>query len=66
MLLAFTPFSILAIFINAETGNLKLAQKMLGHSTINMTADVYTNTSQETECEAACAVERALYLESVP
>jgi hypothetical protein len=45
--------------INAETGNLKLAQKLLGHSNINMTADVYTHTSQESEREAARVVERA-------
>jgi hypothetical protein len=27
--------------INAEAGKLKAAQKVLGHLTINMTADVY-------------------------
>jgi integrase len=31
-----------ASFINAQTGNLKLAQKLLGHSTIDMRADVYS------------------------
>jgi integrase len=46
--------------INAETGNLKLVQKLLGHSNISMTADVYTHTSQESEREAARAVERAI------
>ena len=45
---------------------MKLAQKMLGHSTINMTADVYTHVSQESEREAARVVERAIYGESVP
>ena len=29
-----------ASFINEQTGNLKLAQKLLGHSTIDMTAEV--------------------------
>jgi integrase len=50
-----------ATFINAQTGNLKLAQKLLGHATINMTAEVYTHTSAEAEREAALAVERAIY-----
>ena len=53
-------------FINAETGNLKLAQKLLGHSNINMTADVYTHISQESEREAARAVERAIYGDLFP
>ncbi|MFZ0521028.1 MAG: site-specific integrase [Candidatus Acidiferrales bacterium] len=52
--------------INAETGNLKLAQKLLGHSNINMTADVYTHTSQESEREAARVVERAIYGDLFP
>ncbi|HUU13876.1 MAG TPA: site-specific integrase, partial [Terriglobia bacterium] len=48
-------------FINAETGNLKLAQKLLGHSNLSTTADIYTHTTQESEREAALAVERAIY-----
>ena len=40
-----------ASILNAQTGNLKLAQKLLGHSTVNMTADVYTHTSAEAERE---------------
>jgi len=47
--------------INAQTGNLKLAQKLLGHSTIDITAKVYTYTSVEAQREAALAVERAIY-----
>ena len=31
-----------ASIVNEQTGNLKLAQKFLGHSTIQMTADIYT------------------------
>ena len=46
--------------------NLKLAQKLLGHSNINMTADVYTHISQESEREAARAVERAIYGDLFP
>jgi len=53
-------------FINAQTGNLKLAQNLLGHSTINMTADVYTHVSRESEREAAQAVERAIYGDLFP
>jgi integrase len=52
--------------INAETGNLKLVQKLLGHANISMTADVYTHTSQESEREAARAVERAIYGDLFP
>ncbi len=48
-------------FINAETGNLKLAQKLLGHSNLSTTADIYTHTSAEAERDAALAVERAIY-----
>jgi integrase len=50
-----------ASLINSQTGNLKLAQKLLGHSSINMTADVYTHTSAESEREAAIVIERAIY-----
>lgn len=53
-------------FINAETGNLKLAQKLLGHSNLATTADTYTHTSVEAEREAAMAVERAIFGKSVP
>jgi len=38
----------------------------LGHSAINMTADVYTNTSAEAERQAALAVERAIYGDLFP
>jgi len=55
-----------ASIVNERTGNLKLAQKFLGHSTIKMTADVYTHTSSEAEREAALAVERAIYGDLFP
>jgi excisionase family DNA binding protein len=55
-----------ASFINAQTGNLKLAQKLLGHSTSDITAMVYTHTSAEAEREAALAVERAILRRFVP
>jgi integrase len=55
-----------ASFINAQTGNLKLAQKLLGHSTVDITAEVYTHTSAEADREAALAVERAIYGDLFP
>jgi integrase len=55
-----------ASILNHQTGNLKLAQKLLGHSTINMTADVYTHTSVEAERDAALAIERAIYGDLFP
>ena len=48
-------------FINALTGNLKLAQKLFGHSNLSTTADIYAHTSQKSEREAALAVERDLW-----
>jgi hypothetical protein len=44
-----------------KLGNLKLAQKLLGHATIDMTANVYTHTDAEAERTAALALERAIY-----
>jgi integrase len=55
-----------ASILNQQTGNLKLAQKLLGHSTIDMTADVYTHISAEAEREAALAIERAIYGDLFP
>jgi integrase len=55
-----------ASIVNEQTGNLKLAQKFLGHSTIKMTADIYTHTSAEAERGAAIALERAIYGDLFP
>ena len=55
-----------ASILNASTGNLKLAQRLLGHSTVAMTADVYTHTSVEAEREGTVAVERAIYGDLFP
>jgi integrase len=52
--------------LNERTGNLKLAQKMLGHSTIDMTAEVYTHVSAEAGREPALAIERAIYGDLFP
>ena len=38
-----------ATFLNQQTGNLKFAQKFLGHVDITTTANIYTNTSGESD-----------------
>jgi integrase len=48
-------------FVNALTGNLKLAWRFLCHSNINTTEDIYIHTSEESERAAALAVERAIH-----
>jgi hypothetical protein len=40
---------------------LKLVQKLLGHSNLSTTADVYTNTSADADRSAALALERAIF-----
>jgi hypothetical protein len=61
-----SPSHVVTEVLNEQTGNLKLAQKFLGHSTIEMTADICTHTSAEAEREAAVALERAIYGELFP
>ena len=36
-------------FLNEQTGNLKLAQRFLGHADISTTANIYTHTSSESD-----------------
>jgi hypothetical protein len=49
-------------FINAPTGNLKLAQKLFGVIPFSVPLlTIYTRTSQESEREAALAIERTIY-----
>src|SRR5262245_25522946 len=55
-----------ASFVNSQTGNIKLAQKMLGHSNLSTTADIYTHTSAESDREAACAIEREIFGDLFP
>ena len=50
-----------ATIVNQKTGNLKLVQKLLGHSNLSTTADVYTHTSAEANRGAALALEQAIY-----
>jgi integrase len=50
-----------ASLINAETGNLKITQKFLGHANVSTTADIYTHTSEAMEREAAAALERSIF-----
>jgi integrase len=55
-----------ASILNAQTGNLKLAQTLLGHAAIDVTANIYTHVSPEKEREAALAIERAIYGDLFP
>jgi integrase len=50
-----------ATIINQKTGNLKLVQKLLGHSNLSTTADVYTHTSADADRSAALALEQAIF-----
>jgi len=50
-----------ATFLNQQTGNLKLAQKFLGHADISTTANIYTHTSSESDRGASVAIERAIF-----
>jgi integrase len=55
-----------ANILNERTANLKLAQRLLGHSTVNMTANTYTHPSAESEREATLAIERAVCGDLLP
>jgi integrase len=48
-------------FINDETGNLKLAQKLLGHTQLSTTADIYTHNLPEAERRTSEALEKAVF-----
>lgn len=50
-----------ATILNQKTGNLKLVQKLLGHSNLSTTADVYTHTSADADRSAALALEQAIF-----
>jgi integrase len=47
--------------VNLETGDLKLAQVLLGHSSLSTTADVSTHTLTEAERGASEALEKAVF-----
>jgi integrase len=47
--------------VNSQTGNMKLAQRLLGHSRFETTANIYTHALEEQEREAAVAVEQAIF-----
>jgi len=55
-----------ATFLNQQTGNLKLAQKFLGHADITTTANIYTHTSSESDRGASVAIERAIFGDLFP
>jgi integrase len=50
-----------ATIVNQKTGNLKLVQKLLGHSNLSTTADVYTHTSVDADRGAALALDQAIF-----
>lgn len=50
-----------ASLINDRTGNLKLAQNLLGHANLSTTADIYTRTSTEAQREASEVLEAAVF-----
>jgi integrase len=52
--------------VEARTGRLKLAQRLLRHSNVSTTADIYTHTTQQAEREAAVALERAYFGDLFP
>ena len=51
-----------ATIVNQKTGNLKLVQKLLGHSNLSTTADVYTHTSADADRSASLALEEAIFV----
>jgi integrase len=52
--------------VEQRTGRLKLAQKLLRHSNLSTTADIYTHTTKQAEREAAVALERAYFGDLFP
>jgi integrase len=52
--------------VEEKTGRLKLAQKLLRHSNVSTTADTYAHTTQQSEREAAIALERAYFGDLFP
>ena len=52
--------------VNEQTGNIKLVQRLLRHTNMSTTADVYTHTSEESERGAALALERAIFGDLFP
>lgn len=52
--------------VEARTGRLKLAQRLLRHSNLSTTADIYTHVTKQGEREAAIALEGAYFGELFP
>jgi hypothetical protein len=60
--LSIMPYGLLA----THTGNLKLAQNLLGHCKLSTTADIYKHSLPEAERKATVAVERAIFGDLFP
>jgi integrase len=54
-----------ASVINDRTGDIKLAQKLLGHTNVSMAANVYTHTYSDSERRATGELERAIFGDSL-
>ena len=52
--------------VEARTGRLKLAQRLLRHSNVSTTADIYTHVTRQGEREAAIALEGAYFGDLFP
>ena len=52
--------------VEARTGRLKLAQRLLRHSNVSTTADIYTHVTKQGEREAAIALEGAYFGDLFP
>jgi hypothetical protein len=52
--------------VEARTGRLKFAQRLLRHSNVSTMAGIYIHTTQQAEREAAVALERAYFGDLFP
>ena len=52
--------------VEARTGRLKLAQRLLRHSNLSTTADIYTHVTKQGDREAAIALEGAYFGDLFP
>jgi integrase len=55
---AFTPSHTAGSIVHAETGDLKLAQELLGHSRIATTSDIYIHVPENVAARATEIIAR--------